>query len=174
VASLVTSVFFVAMLVLAAALDLATRRIPNWLVFGGGACALALRAGAGVGSVWEGLLGVSLAFGLTLPLFAVGALGGGDAKLLMAVGAFMGPGRLVGALLVIAIVGGIIALLFSAGRGVLLPALLNARAMLGSWLRLGRRGADASTPAPSAATIPYGLAIAIGAVVWWFWGGPLL
>ena len=39
---------------------------------------------AGPGAIIEGLVGVLLAFVLTLPLLVLGVMGGGDAKLLMA------------------------------------------------------------------------------------------
>jgi prepilin peptidase CpaA len=157
----------------AAGLDVATRRIPNWLVLGGTVAALSLRGAQGFPPFWDGLAGFGLGFAVTLPLFALRALGGGDAKLIMTAGAFLGASELWGALLVIAIVGGIIGLLYSARRGMALPVVLHAWTMLKDWLIPGRRHLAEPLESGRVLTIPYGLAIAIGAIVWWFWGGKL-
>jgi prepilin peptidase CpaA len=171
---LVTTIGFLLVMGTAAGYDLATRRIPNWLVLGGTVLALTLRGLERFDLFWDGLWGCGLAFAITLPFFALGALGGGDAKLIMTVGAFMGASDLVGALLVIAVVGGIIAVLYSAWRGVTLPVILNSWAMLKSWLTVGWRGNRPTVESAGGMTIPYGLAIAVGAVLWWFWGGSLV
>ena len=91
---MVASVLLVLVLLVASWTDVRSRRIPNWLTVGGLIAGLAVRAWMGPGSVVTGVLGVALAAVLALPFFAAGALGGGDAKLLMAVGAFMGPADL--------------------------------------------------------------------------------
>jgi prepilin peptidase CpaA len=171
--ALASTIAFLLVMSLAAGSDIATRRIPNWLVLGGTVCALGLRGVQGIPLFWDGLTGWGLGFAVTLPFFALRALGGGDAKLIMTVGAFMGASELIGALLVIAIVGGIIGLLYSARRGMVLPTVLHAWDMLRGWLTPGGRRDAAPPEGGQALTIPYGLAIAIGAVVWWFWGGKL-
>ena len=84
---MVASVLLVGVLLVACWTDLRSRRIPNWLTVGGMLAGLAVRASMGPGPVGTGILGIALAALLALPFFAMGALGGGDAKLLMAVGA---------------------------------------------------------------------------------------
>ena len=79
------------MLAAAAWTDYRSRRIPNVLTVTGLAAALVLRAVVGPGAILDGLVGALLAFVLTLPLIVLGVMGGGDAKLLIAIGAFMGP-----------------------------------------------------------------------------------
>ncbi len=76
----------------AAVVDLRTRRIPNWLTF-----SLVL-AGLGQSFTWartvgpaDAFLGLLTGFGLTFILFGIGALGGGDVKLLAGLGAWLGP-----------------------------------------------------------------------------------
>ena len=93
------TVALVALLVLACWFDVRERRIPNALTLAGAAAALLLRSGWGWGSVLEGAAGAGLAVVVGLVPFALGYLGGGDVKLLGAVGASMGTDRLLGALL---------------------------------------------------------------------------
>jgi prepilin peptidase CpaA len=105
---------------------------------------------------------------LCLPFFVLGVLGGGDAKLLMAVGAFMGPRDFLLAMLVIASLGGILGAIDAMRKGILLPVLYNCGDILKHWATLGRRGANRSLTTTGALAIPYGVAIATGSLLWWF------
>lgn len=168
---MVASVALVLMLLVASWTDIRSRRIPNWLTVGGMVAGLAVRAWMGPGLVVSGVLGIALAGLLALPFFAAGALGGGDAKLLMAVGAFMGPADLVLASLVIAVVGGLVAIIEAGRRGVLLPTLASCGSLILSWVTLGRRGGGRTVNAGERLAVPYGVAIAAGSLLWWFAGG---
>jgi prepilin peptidase CpaA len=158
------------LLVAAAWTDYRQRRIPNWLTMGGLALALLLRLVSGPGMLIEGLIGVLLAFVLTLPLLMLGVMGGGDAKLLMAIGAFMGPRDFLWAGVLIAVVGGMMATIDAGRRGVLLPVMYNCGQIMKHWATMGRKGANRSFATVGALTIPYGIAIAAGALLWWFAG----
>jgi len=102
-------------------------------------------------------------------------LGGGDAKLLMAVGAFMGPADVLRASLVIAVVGGVVALVEAARRRVLVPTLASCGLLIVSWVTLGRRGGGRRLliGGGERLAVPYGVAIAAGSLLWWFGGGLL-
>jgi prepilin peptidase CpaA len=162
------SIALTAMMLAAAFFDFRSRRIPNALTLSGFVIAIVLRFIAGPGAGIDGLMGAILAFVLCLPFFVLGVLGGGDAKLLIATGAFMGPRDLLPALLIIASIGGIIAGLDAARRGILLPVLYNCGDIIKSWATLGRRGSNRSLATAGALAIPYGVAIALGTLVWWF------
>jgi prepilin peptidase CpaA len=173
-ASPVTTAAFVVVMVLAAILDLRSRRIPNALTVSGAAIALILRAPLGWDALGSGLLGLGLGLLLTVPLFLVKALGGGDVKLLAAVGAFMGPVNLAGACLLIMLVGGVIAISETVRRGAIRTTLINVGYLLLRLVSPGRRYMAPTLGSPTAMAIPYGVAIAVGALVWWFSGGSWL
>jgi len=126
--------------------DLRRRQIPNWIPLAaiGGGLAIAFRdqGWSGAGS---SLLGLVAGFGVFFVFYALGAMGGGDVKLMAGFGAVLGWSRIWEASLWTAAVGGLIALiaisvsLFRRGA----PAKTNANAIpyapaiaLGSWLAL--------------------------------------
>jgi len=116
----------------------------------------------------DGVTGAILAFVLCLPFFVLGVLGGGDAKLLMALGAFSGPRDLLFAMLVIASLGGILGAVDAVRKGILLPVLYNCGDIIKHWATLGRHGQNRSLTTSGALAIPYGVAIALGSLLWWF------
>jgi prepilin peptidase CpaA len=161
----------VVLVILAAWWDVRSRRIPNALTLAGLLVALALRAFLGGGALVDGMLGAGLALGVLLPLFAMGGVGGGDVKLLVAVGAFLGlKGAMVG-LLATALFGGAMAVLYSARQGVILPALLNTGGLLKYMVTLGRSGERTTKETAGAVSVPYGVAIAAGTLFAIWYGG---
>lgn len=173
---IVASALLVVMVVVATWTDVTARRIPNWLTVSGIAAGLAVRALIGLSPLGAGALGVLVACLLALPFFVTGALGGGDAKLLMAVGAFMGFPDILPAALAIAVVGGMVALIAAGRRGVLAPTLASCGHLILSWVTLGRRGRRSvgGVATGERLAVPYGVAIAAGSLVWWFAGGRAL
>ncbi len=96
----------------AAVYDLRRREVPDWI----GAVLVASAVAAIVAGVtdvtWTGLaVGAGLGFALTLPFYALGGLGGGDVKLVVALGAALGPFALLSTLFWVAVSGGALALL---------------------------------------------------------------
>jgi prepilin peptidase CpaA len=164
----VVSATLALLLIVAAVWDLRSRRIPNVITMSGLAAGLALRIFLGPAVAVEGLLGVGVGFALALPFLVVGALGGGDAKLLMAIGAFMGPSEVLSAAMLIAVIGGVMGVIDAGRRGILLPVIFNCGNILKHWITFGRRGYNRSLTSVDALVIPYGVAIAVGALLWWF------
>ena len=166
--SIISTVLLSAFLVCAAVLDLHTRRIPNVLTVSGFMLALTLRSTLGSGAVLDGLQGAGLALVVVLPLFLLGALGGGDLKLLVAVGAFMQPAQFVLALLATAVVGGVLAVGESIRRGAFNSLLFNTAGLASHVISRGRVGHRSTINTPGAVSVPYALAIAVGSLAVWF------
>ena len=165
------TVALVALLVLACWFDVRERRIPNALTLAGATAALLLRSGWGWGSVLEGAAGAGLAVAVALVPFGLRFLGGGDVKLLGAVGAFMGTDQLLGALLLVAVVGGVLALFEAIRRRALGHALANTFGFAKRVMLFGRAGVAPTLESPLVMSVPYGVAIAVGSLLWWFFGG---
>jgi prepilin peptidase CpaA len=154
-------------------LDWKTRRIPNQLTVAGLAAALLLRVPLGLPALVQGLEGAGVAFAVGLVLFAIGAVAGGDAKLLTAVGAFTGPSQFVGALAATCVVGAVIAVGAAARRRALPLMMLQTYEVARFWKSAGQAGAARGLSDSGAMTIPYGVAIAIGSLLWWFEGAAI-
>jgi prepilin peptidase CpaA len=162
---------FAFVLSLSVVYDLRERRIPNALTVGGLCAALCLRLAMEPASVWAGVLGAGLGLLVALPLFALGAFGAGDGKLLVAVGAFLGLDGLPAAILATGLFGGLLSLISLWRKGVLLPALLQARDLALFWVTLGRVGKRRTLSGSSGdSAVPYGVAIAAGAALIWATG----
>ncbi len=161
-------------LVLVTWFDLSQGRIPNWLTVGGAVVALVLRGLIGVGALWAGLLGGAFGLSLGILLFAAGAIGAGDGKLLATVGSCLGFGVFVLALPLMGLVGGLLALVVSARSGTLLPTLLRVRELLFHIVSFGRIGERRTLAMPGAVTVPYGVAVAAGAAWGWLAWAPSL
>jgi prepilin peptidase CpaA len=164
----------VAVMALGAWIDVRTRRLPNKLTLTAVVLALALRGLLGGAALLDGVYGLALAFALLLPLFALGGVGGGDAKLMMAAGAFLGPHGFLVALLATALVGGVMSAAYAMRRGVILPALYSTGSLLRYVVTAGRSGERTTLEMPHVLRVPYGVAIAAGSMfALWFRAFPL-
>ncbi len=151
------------LLCIAAHTDIRARIIPNRVTAAVAAAGL-LHAGIQGALFSAGHLAlVGGLFVLCVGLFALGAIGGGDAKLVPAVALGLPMARWPTFLLVMAIAGGMVALVIllrarmSGGRSTGIRAGVESTAL-----------AVASTAADAQAGVPYGVAIAAGglAALW--------
>src|SRR5262245_28765406 len=100
-----------ALAVIACWCDIRTRRIPNWLTFPAAALGLiaatAMHGGSGAAASAIGwFVGLLLFF----PLFALRGLGGGDVKLMGALGAWLGTSMVLGVAFYTTLAGGVLAI----------------------------------------------------------------
>lgn len=158
-------------LILSVWFDVSEQRIPNWLTVGGLVGSLLLRGIIGPEALWMGLLGGGAGFALGILLFAVGAMGAGDGKLLVAVGAFLGFEVFLRSLPLIGAFGGLLALAVTIRNGTLFATLLRFRQLAFYFVSFGRIGSRRTLSSPGAVTVPYGVAVAAGAAwAWLAWG----
>ena len=119
--------------VTAALIDLRTRRVPNTLTVSVAVAGVALAA-AGLGRVGIGasIAGCLVGLVVMLPGHLLGATGGGDVKLLAAVGTLLGPGATLRAFVATAIAGGLLAIAVAVRRGRLGATLAGTGALVTS------------------------------------------
>jgi prepilin peptidase CpaA len=146
----------------AAAIDLRTRRVPNVLTASIALVGLGIAA-AGLGRVglWLSCAGCLVGLGVMLPGYLIGAMGGGDVKLLAAVGTLLGPGATLRAFVASAIAGGLIAVVVAWRRGRLGATVAGATALVTS---AGSR-IDEMSDSRRDNRFAYAPAIAVGAIV---------
>jgi prepilin peptidase CpaA len=147
ISRLVALLPMLALLIFAAAQDLRTRRIRNWLtlclVLTGLANSMLLRHSTFPSiSLGDSILGTLAGFGLPLMLFVIGALGGGDVKLLAGVGAWLGATVVFEVFLAAAVVGMLIVLVQCAVKGRLRVLFANTFLLVWNFLHLGELGVE--------------------------------
>ena len=139
----------------AASSDLLTMTIANWvsLVLVGLFLGLAALAGMPGSEMLASHLACGLAvLVLTFSLFAVGWIGGGDAKLAAATAVWLGWDNLYAYVVVSSVAGGALTLLILACRRVDLPPVLERQA----WVKRLHAAGNG---------VPYGIALALAGLV---------
>jgi prepilin peptidase CpaA len=180
-------VWFVSVvLVVAAVIDGMQLRVPNWLTFplviSGWIYSAAAGFvgdglwGLGAGLLWS-LLGTAVGLALLLPAYSIGGMGAGDVKLLAGVGAWLHSETTFYAFCVATIVGGVLAIAMAAWRRGLKKHALQAQMILNEILIIRDPAALSEIAAErksSMLLLPYGIPIAIGAIVYFAWAGKLV
>ncbi len=150
----IVHILFPVTMVYAAARDVTSYEIPNWISL---AVVANFLAAALAGSVDLSVVGWHLSAGAVVLLvgaflFFAGVFGGGDAKLLAACAVWVGWAGLANFLVTVALIGGALALLVLAARRLDFPP---------SWTRAGwlqrLRACDKG--------VPYAVAIGLGAIL---------
>jgi prepilin peptidase CpaA len=162
--------FLIPVLAIAAAAcitDVTTRRIPNVLTFGAAAGALLVRGLLfGMSGVFEASGGWVTGFILLFPLFFVRGLGGGDVKLVAALGAWLGPVDALWLALYTAVAGGLVGVGYAFARGYLRTALSNLGVIGNHWMYSGFQPVPGITlDNPERPRLPYAIPIFIGTMV---------
>src|SRR5216684_454821 len=155
--------------------DVRGRRIPNWLTYGGLLAALVVRcAFAGWPGLKAGLLGMLLAGGIFYLLFLLGGMGGGDVKLVAAVGAWAGTVQVESVLIVAALAGGLLAVCYVVMHRQVRETLRNTAELPRHHATAGFQPHPVlNVQQPGTMRLPYGLAVAIGTwycvgnAFWW-------
>jgi prepilin peptidase CpaA len=143
------------------------RRIPNWLTVPALLLGIAVN---GFATGWvgakESLLGVGLGLGLLLPFVLIRSLGAGDWKLAGALGAFLGPSRMITVLLGTVLVAGLMAVVLIIWKKRVGRTLRNLGHLVAALFTLHLPGPEVSLDNPESSKIPFGVAMAVAVVLY--------
>jgi prepilin peptidase CpaA len=154
----------VVLVALSAAIDVRVRRIPNLVSAPAIVAGLALNAlyfGAeGLGASLAGLLAATA---VLVPPFALGGIGGGDVKMMGAVGALLGPRLALAGMALGMMLGGVLMAAHLARRGRLSETLARTGAMFATAATTGSL-APLRVPAgrPGTVALPYSVPLGVG------------
>jgi prepilin peptidase CpaA len=145
--------------------DVRYRRIPNLLVL------VALIAGVAINTVFGGLhglgnslLGFAIAFIPMLLLHIFGSMGAGDVKLFGAVGSILGGSLMPSTLVLVAILGGVLAL-YSTLRAGTMRSTLHGVLRIFVGILPGWEMPRFATSRDRRHMVPYGVAIMVGSLI---------
>jgi prepilin peptidase CpaA len=118
-----------------------------------------------------GLTGLGMGMAVLLPFYWLRAMGAGDVKLMGMVGAILGPGQVLGALLGTFLVGGLMALVIALQAGAIMRLIGNVKFMLldGVVKMSAGQAPTVEDVYQSVGKLPYAVAIAIGTVSYLIW-----
>jgi len=155
--------------------DARSRRIPNWLTYPAIPLAILLHT---IDAGWAGtrlsLLGAAVGLGLLLPFVLIRSLGGGDWKMIGALGAFFGYNtgfgfarqRLIVVLLWTLVINGLMALCMVIWKGRARQTLRNIGRMLAAFFRVHLPPPDLTIDNPQAIKVPFGVAAAVAVLLY--------
>jgi prepilin peptidase CpaA len=149
---------FPALMIVAAMTDVTSFKIPNWLtgLIAASFFPMALLIGMPLNDfMWHVAAGLILFF-VGYALFALGMFGGGDSKLMAAAGLWFGTSQTLPFLILTALAGGVLAVIISAW--MIFTKLSAAK-------RTRQEGVSQSGVKTLQPKLPYGFAIAVGAIM---------
>ena len=147
--------------------DLRWRRIPNWLTYPAAPIAVILHGiAAGKHAALISLAGLGLGLGILLPFVLLRMLGGGDWKLVGALGALFGPQRLILILFLTFLINALMALLLVIWKKRLGQTVRNIWQMLLSLFLFRAMGPELNIDSTESAKVPFGIAAAIAVLIY--------
>jgi prepilin peptidase CpaA len=158
----------VLLLLLATAVDLRERRIPNKLVASGIIVALAFHIFASQGQgILFALSGLSVGMAMLMPMYALRVMGAGDVKLMGMIGAFLGAESVLGAALASMAAGGFLGIAMAAGKRMLPQMLANVGDIVRQFhiKQMIGPGVSPMAPVASVGKMPYAVAITAGTLI---------
>ncbi|KAE8758660.1 MULTISPECIES: A24 family peptidase [Paraburkholderia] len=156
----------IALAIVTASTDLTCRRIPNRIIAIGLAAALIvqIRLNGPLAGSADWLMGALTGFAVLLPFYLLRGMAAGDVKLLLTIGAWVGPAMTVRIALATFIAGGIWSLCVTLRRRRARQLLVNLWCIVSSMWTPGRQiaGIPQYQQIESVGSLPYGVAIAAG------------
>lgn len=173
--------FICAAMIVAAVIDGWKLKVPNWLtlplILSGWVLGLLhsfdLLPSTGGGGIGASIACTALGFALLLPVYSIGGMGGGDVKMQMGFGAWIGAfygaseglGIVFKAFCLAAIIGGVLALIMILARGQLRRNLTNTQSILRDLFGssgIGEVAEKAGQRKPTMHLLPYGIPLCLG------------
>ncbi len=114
----------------------------------------------------KSLLGAGLGLGILLPFVLIRSLGAGDWKLIGALGAFLGPSRLITVLMWTILVAGLMAVVMIIWTKRVKQTARNLAHMIAGLFTLHLPGPEVSLDNPESSKIPFGVAVAVTVVLY--------
>lgn len=157
----------IAGLTIAVYFDCRWRLIPNLLTFPLLGLGLALNWTIGG---WSGLvfaiLGAVVGCGLMMIPYVFGQMGGGDVKLLLALGSFLGAYAILNVFLYTTLAGGVLAVAYAVRHNEGKNTMRKVGQLALSPIARKESSGEVETVPTKSITIPYGIAIAAGTLVY--------
>jgi prepilin peptidase CpaA len=147
--------------------DFRYRKIPNWLTYPAIPIAVLLHwIIAGGHAALLSLGGAAAGLAVLLPFVLLGGLGGGDWKLVGALGAFFEPRRLVPVLILTFMINGIMALGLVLWKKRVGQTARNVGRITVAMFKFRSPGTDLSIDSSEAEKVPFGIAAAIATLLY--------
>jgi prepilin peptidase CpaA len=165
--NILVSIVVIAIGLVACVFDIRTRRIPNALTLGAALAGLVFHlATSGLAGAQMALTGWFIGGALLVPFFALGGMGGGDVKLVAALGAWLGWSHAFWLAMYAGIAGGVLGLFVAVSHGYLRQAVVNIGGMFRFWSIFGPQSVPGMTLESSAAPrLAYAIPILVGTMV---------
>jgi prepilin peptidase CpaA len=163
-------IYLIIVLLVAAIIDMRSYRIPNLLTYPTMATAMMYHIlNDGLNGLFYSSAGLALGIGLFIVPYLMGAMGAGDAKLMGAVGAVLGPSGVLNACIFTAIAGGIYALTVLLFYYKDLRFFTRAATMFKAYIVTGSFIRIPLVEKEKKHKLSYGIAIAAGTfyILWW-------
>jgi prepilin peptidase CpaA len=155
--------------------DVRSARIPNKLTYNAILAAIVARTVLlGLPGVKSCGVGILIAGGLFAVLFVLGAMGGGDLKMMAAIGAWVGGTHILTVVIAIGLAGGVLALASTIFSRNTFQTVRNIVRLIAYRFTSGLQPhPEMNIQAPGSKRVPFGLAIALGTLfcaantAWW-------
>lgn len=149
-------------------LDWRFRRIPNWLTVSGFFLGLGMNTAlSGWQGMKSGLEGAGVGLGVFLIPVLLRGIGAGDLKLVGALGACLGPWKLVGVLFISIFIAGIMAVIEIVRKRRVKETFINMGVLVRALVTfgMGSREALVTLDNPTSMRLPFGVATALAMVI---------
>ncbi len=166
-----------ALLIIAAYTDITAGKVYNWYTFPALFLGLILNylvggwAEGGEANLLRSVLGMAIGGGVYSIFYFNNLMGGGDLKLVTAIGALKGFPFIVWAIFYTSLVGAVLAILYLIWRGRLMEGVRSSLRMAMTFKRKDLSEEDLKQTEAARERIPYGVAIAMG-TMWAFFVTP--